>query len=128
MEADERNREHESYELKWASDSDDEDYKKKIAKEQRESFALRNAEGKRQRDLQAEKDAYDLQKVHERCTLKWDGENDTRSHMKHMSKECRESFAFRRKGGALHRSVMYEIKALAREKEHEYLMLKWAGE
>ena len=45
-----------------------------------------------------------------------------------MAKELRESFAFRRKEGALHRDVMYKIKALARENEHEYLMLKWAGE
>ena len=45
-----------------------------------------------------------------------------------MSKELRGSFAFRRKEGDLHRSVMYEIKALTREKEHEYLMLKWASE
>ena len=45
-----------------------------------------------------------------------------------MSKECRASFAFRRKEGALHRAVMDKIKALAREKEHKYLMLKWAGE
>ena len=55
MGADERNREHESYELKWDGDSDAGDYKKKIAKERRESFAFRNAEDKRQRDLQAEK-------------------------------------------------------------------------
>ena len=47
MEADERNREHKSYELKWAGDSDAEDHKKKIAKERRESFDFRNAEGKR---------------------------------------------------------------------------------
>ena len=45
-----------------------------------------------------------------------------------MAKEHRESFAFRRKEGALHRAVMDEIKAIAREKENEYLMLKWAGE
>ena len=28
---------------------------------------------------------------------------------------------------AIHRAIMDEIKALAREKEHEYLVLKWAG-
>ena len=33
MEADEPNRQHESYELQWSGDSDAEDYKKKIAKE-----------------------------------------------------------------------------------------------
>ena len=96
-EADERNREHKSYERKWAGDSDDEDYKKKIAKERRESFAFCNAEGKRQQDLQAEKDAYDLQRLHKSYTIKWDGENDSRSHTQHMAKECRERFAFRRK-------------------------------
>ena len=45
-----------------------------------------------------------------------------------MTKERRESFAFRHKEGDLHRAVMDEIKALAREKEHKYLMLKWDGE
>ena len=45
-----------------------------------------------------------------------------------MAKERRESFAFRRKEGALHIAVMDEIKALAREKEHKYIRLKWDGE
>ena len=53
MEADGSNRENESYDLKWNGGSDAKDYKKKIAKERRERFAFRNAEGKRQRDLQA---------------------------------------------------------------------------
>ena len=128
MQADERNIEHESYKLKWAGDSNDEDYKKKIDKERRESFAFSNAEVKCQQDLQAEKDADDIQQVHEIYMLKWAGENDAISHRKNMAKERRERFAFRRKEGALHRSAMDEIKALAREKEHKYLMLKWAGE
>ena len=89
MESDERNRDHESYELKWSGDSDTEDYKDKISKEQRESFTFRNAEEKRQRDFQAEKDADDLQQVHESYTLKWAGDNDTRSHRPHMAKERR---------------------------------------
>ena len=84
MEADERNREHGIYELKWAGDSDAKDYKKKIAKEQRESFAFHNAEGKRQQNLQAEKDPDDLQQVHESYTLKWAEENDARSHRQHI--------------------------------------------
>ena len=91
MEADERNREHKSCELKWAGDSDAEDYKNKIAKEQRESFDFCNAEGKLKQDLQAEKDANDLQRFNESYTLKWDGENDAISHRQHMAKESRES-------------------------------------
>ena len=43
MKVDERNREHESYELKWAGDSNAEDYKNKIAKEQSDSFVFQNA-------------------------------------------------------------------------------------
>ena len=57
MEADERSIGHESYELKWGGDSDAEDLKNKIAREQRENFAFCNAEGKCHRDLQAENDA-----------------------------------------------------------------------
>ena len=45
-----------------------------------------------------------------------------------MAKELRESIALRRKEGALHRSVMDETKALEREKEHDYIMFKWARE
>ena len=106
MEADELNREHKIYELKWDGDSDAEDYKNKIAKEQRESFDFRNAEGKRQRDFQAETDADYLQRVHESYTLKWAGQNDVGSHRQHMAKERIESFAFRRKEGARRRAAM----------------------
>ena len=60
--------------------------------------------------------------------LKWDGENDARSHRQHMAKQRRERFAFRRKEGALHRAVMDKIKALARGKEQKNLMLKWSVE
>ena len=97
MQVDERNRQQESYELKWDGDSDAEDYKKKIDKERRESFAFSNAEVKCQQDLQAEKDADYLQRVHKSYTLKWAGDNDARSHRQHMAKELRESFLFRRK-------------------------------
>ena len=79
MEADERIRDHESYDIKWAGESDVEDYKNNIDKKQRESFDFRNAEGKRQRDLQAETDADYLQRVHESYTLKWAGQNDVGS-------------------------------------------------
>ena len=85
MGVDERNREHESYKLKLAGDSDAEYYKKKIAKDWRESFTFRNAEGKRQQDLQAEKDTDNLQRVYESYTLKWAKENNPRSHRQHMA-------------------------------------------
>ena len=54
MNADECHRVHESYELKWAGECDADEYMKKIAKELRGRFALRNAEGKFLFEIQAE--------------------------------------------------------------------------
>ena len=54
MNADECHRVHESYELKWDGEHNADEYRKKVAKEQRDRFALRNAEGKCLREIQAE--------------------------------------------------------------------------
>jgi len=128
MDADEQHREHESYELKWAGERDAEAYKKKMAEERRDSLAFRNAEGKQQRDLEAEMDADEQHREHESYELKWAGERDAEAYKKKMAEERRESFAFRNREGARHRAVMEELKALAKEKEHESYILKWAGE
>ena len=57
MEADKRNRVHESNEDKWAGEKYADEYKKLTAEKRRESFAFQNAEGKRQRDVQTEMEA-----------------------------------------------------------------------
>ena len=51
---DECHRVDESYELKWA---DADEQRKQMREEQKKSFEFCNAEGKRQRDLQAEMEA-----------------------------------------------------------------------
>ena len=45
MNADEFHRIHESYELVWPGKRDADEYRKRVATEQRDSFILHNAEG-----------------------------------------------------------------------------------
>ena len=84
MNADECHRVHESYELKRACERDADKYRKKVVKEQRDSFALHNAEGKCIRDIQAEINADECQRAHGSYKLKCAGEHDADEHMKQM--------------------------------------------
>ena len=65
MNADECHIVHESYELKWAGERDADEYRKKVAKEQRVIFALRNSEGKCLCEIQAEINVDECQRAHE---------------------------------------------------------------
>ena len=65
---------------------------------------------------------------HESYELKWAGERDADDYKKQLAAERRESLAFRNAEAAKHDAVMKELQCLAREKEHESYMLKWAGE
>jgi hypothetical protein len=128
MKSDDRNNEHESYELKWAGERDAEAYRRQMAQERRESFAFRNEEGRRIRDVEATMKSDESNREHESYELKWAGERDAEAYRQQMAKERRESFAFRNEEGARHDAVMKELRSLAKEQEHESYMLKWAGE
>jgi len=128
MKANDFHNEHESYELKWAGERDADEYKKQLARERRESFELRNAEGRHARDIEATMKANEWQKEHESYELKWAGERDAEEYKKQLARERRESLAFRNAEAARHDAVMAELLNLAREKEHESYMLQWAGE
>ena len=82
MNADECHIFHESYELKWAGERDAEEYRKKVAKELRDIFALRDAEGNFLRDIQAEINADECQIAHESYEMKCAGESDVDEHSK----------------------------------------------
>ena len=60
--------------LKWASEQDVKEYLAGLEQERRGSLAFRNAEGKRQCDLQADMEADEKHRVHERYEDKWTGE------------------------------------------------------
>ena len=52
------------------------EYRKKIAEDQRDSLSFRNAEGRCQRDFQAEMNADECHIVHGSYELKWDGADE----------------------------------------------------
>ena len=111
LNADECHRVHESYELKWSGKRDADEYRKKFAKERRDIFALRNAEGKCLRDIQAEINADECQRAHERYELKCDGERDADEHRKQMREEQRKIFEFRNAEGKRQRDLQAEMEA-----------------
>jgi hypothetical protein len=120
--------EHESYELKWAGERDAEDYRNALAKEEREDLAVRNAEGKRIRDLETKMKYEGLSNEHESYELKWAGERDAEDYKSQLAEEEREDFACRNAEGRMIRHKEMEMKHKAQCSEHESFELKWAGE
>jgi len=117
-----------SNELKWAAEKDAEEYKRKCEQERRESLVFRNQEGRRIRHLEENIKNQEISSRQESNELKWAGERDAEEYKRLCEQERRQSLEFRNKEGARHRAVMEELVALARQQEHESLVLKWAGE
>ena len=67
------------------------EYRKNIAEDRRDSLSFRNAEGRCQRDLQAEVNAYKCHRVHESYELKWSGERYADEYRKKVAKEQRDN-------------------------------------
>ena len=67
------------------------EYRKNIAEDRRDSLSFCNAEGKCQRDFQAEVNAEDCHRVHESYELKWAGERDADEYRKKVTKEQRDN-------------------------------------
>ena len=67
------------------------EYRKNIAKDLRDSLSFRNAEGKCQRDFQAEVNADECHRVHGSYELKWAGERDADEYRKKFVKERRDN-------------------------------------
>lgn len=120
--------EHESYELKWAGEKDAEAYERQMEAERRESLAFRNQEGRKQREVVAQMDSDTMAVEHAGYELKWAGEKDAEAYHRQLAKERRQSLAGRNQERAGHAQVMEELSTIAREKETESLVLKWAGE
>ena len=67
------------------------EYRKNIAEDRRDSLSFRNAEGKCQRDFQAEVNSYKCHRVHEIYELKWDVKRDADEYKKKVLKERRDN-------------------------------------
>ena len=108
MNADDCHIVHESYELKWA---DAAEHRKQMREEQRKSFEFLNAEGKRQRDLQAEIEADERHRVHEIYEEKWACEKDADEYKKLTAEERKYSFTFQNAEGKRQQDVQTEMEA-----------------
>lgn len=117
-----------SIQLKMQGERDADAYRRKEEEQTRNDIAARNAFAKKQRDAQAQIDSEMLKAEHASYELKWAGEADADAYKRQLEKERRESFANRNKERVKHAKVMDELRDLARDKETESLLLKWAGE
>ncbi|KAL3793603.1 hypothetical protein ACHAWO_001652 [Cyclotella atomus] len=118
MKGDEWEREHESYELKWAGERDADAYKKQMAKERRESLAFRNAESAKHDAVMKELRQLAQEKDHESYMLKWAGENDAKQYVKEQQELRRQSLEFRNAEGRRHREIEENMRA-SRQRENE---------
>ena len=87
-------------------------------KEQRDIFDLHNSEGKCLRDIQAEINADECQRAHERYELTCAGERDADEHRKHMREEQRKIFGFRNEEGKRQRDLQAKMEADERHRVH----------
>jgi len=119
---------HESYELKWAAEKDVEEYRKRCELERRDSFAFRNHQGRKVRELEDHLRSEILSAEHESFKLKWAAEKDAEEYKRRCENERRESFAFRNQEGKKRREYEERIRSEKMSADHESYELKWAAE
>jgi hypothetical protein len=128
LKQEDQHREHQSFELKLGGARDANAYKKQLEEYRRQSFAGRNAHGKKQRDLVKDQEATELAKEQASYRLKWDGEKDAEAYQREMEKERRESLAGRNMTGKQQRDLMENLRLEALSKEQANIQLKINGE
>jgi len=111
MKSDEAERQHESYELKWAGERDAKAYKEQMAQERRESLAFRNAEGAKHDAVMKELRSLAKDREHESYMLKWAGENDAKQYLVEQQECRRQSLVFRNAEGRRHREIEEDMRA-----------------
>jgi len=124
----EKHQEHEMIEHKWAGEEDAKKYLEQCAQERRNSFAFRNADGRRQRTEEVEMREQTQITEHNSYELKWAGERDAEEYLKDCQQARRESFAFRNVEGRRQRQEEEEHKAQKGMIEHKGYEHKWGGE
>ena len=128
MEMERLEREHQSYELKWAGEKDAEAYKKSLAEQRRDSFAFRNQEAHAQRVGESIRRAAEQSAEHDSYELKWAGERDADAYKRQLAEERRKSYKFRNNEGRRQREEASMNRHIELLNEHESYELKWAGE
>jgi len=119
---------HESYELTAAGMRDADAYKGQMAEDERQDYEIRNLEGFAQKRLLEDQRQDQLHAEHESFELKWQGQDDAKAYQQHLRDERRKSFAARNENHSQQRKIIAEIEEIAKEKEHESMLLKWSAQ
>ena len=98
------------------------------AEKRRMSYAFRNGDARRIRQLFADRENERLMQEHESFELKWAGERDAEDYKKQLAEQRRQSLAFRNAEGRMIRHLEAKTKHEDHHDEHESYELKWAGE
>jgi len=119
---------HGSYELKWASEKDVEEYKRLTEEERRQSLAFRNSEAQIQRAVSDLCKKDEMDKKHESFEVKWAGDKDAQFHKEQLQKERRLSLEFRNIEAKRQKDLSERMQALELQDRHNSFELKWDGE
>jgi hypothetical protein len=128
MQANELALESESLKLKWASEKDTAEYKRRIEMERRESLARRNVVAQQIRGQEQERRSQELVQQHESFELKWAADRDAKEYRKGQQEELRKSLAGRNKLAFDERQESLQQQSHAANADHESYELQWAAE
>lgn len=117
-----------SFELKRAADRDVDEYEKRRELERRESLLKRGKDFIHQRDRKEEELTKEKEAKHVSFEVKRESEKDVERYLQEQQAERRASLANRNKERSRHVKVMEELELIARERETESYVLKWAAE
>ena len=98
------------------------------AYKRRKSYAFRNGDARRIRELHARMETERLQQEHESYELKWAGEKDAEAYKKSLAEQRRDSFAFRNQESHVQRVETSRRQEEEQITQHNSYELKWAGE
>lgn len=122
-----RNRQHESFHLKFEAAKDVEAYLASEEEKRRKSIAGRNEFARQQRQRQADEQAQQAKKEHELFELELEADRDVVEYKHSMKMRDRTSLAHRGLEARRRRLKEEQLRAFALENEHESFELKWAG-
>mmetsp|Transcript_17665 Transcript_17665/g.19878 ORF Transcript_17665/g.19878 Transcript_17665/m.19878 type:complete len:222 (+) Transcript_17665:25-690(+) len=122
-----KEQETESLWAKWSGENDAKDYVKKLEEERRKSLQLRNEEGKRHREIDAEKYSNAIQEAHNDENLRADDWRGIQEYRKACSDRDRASLCFRRKEAHLQRLEEEEDRQRQEEMDEKNRKLEHAA-
>jgi len=122
-----REKEKESFLLKWAGEEDGKAYLKEQDNLRRKSLQFRNEEGKRHRMIDEEMRYEEIQKKHEEQLLKSACQKDVEEYKAKCEARKRASFCYRRKEAEIQRLEAKKAQIILLEEKREQNLLEAAA-